>query len=99
MTDALDLVEGWIASLNVFVPKPAGGHINRVANLIRQINGNHELTSDPYLAALAIEHRAVMCTHYCDFANFNGLSIFEEFGQFRPGPSREELNRMLNLPL
>ena len=25
-------------------------------------------------------------------------NLAEEFGQFRPGPSREELNRMLNLP-
>ena len=26
-------------------------------------------------------------------------NLAEEFGQFRPGPSREELNHMLNLPL
>jgi hypothetical protein len=26
------------------------------------------------------------------------LKNLEEFGQFRPGPSREELNHMLNLP-
>jgi hypothetical protein len=25
-------------------------------------------------------------------------NLAEEFGQFRPGPSREELNHMLNLP-
>jgi len=25
-------------------------------------------------------------------------NLAEEFGQFRPGPSREELNHMFNLP-
>jgi hypothetical protein len=32
------------------------------------------------------------------FRRYLMQNLAEEFGQFRPGPSREELNHMLNLP-
>ena len=77
MSDALDQVEVWIALPNVFVPQPAQDHLNRVASLIRQANGNYELVSDAHLAALAIEHGAAMCTHDSDFLRFTGLTILD----------------------
>jgi uncharacterized protein len=77
MSEALGQAEVWIAQPNVFVPQPAQDHFSRVANFIRQVNGNHELVADAHLAALAIEHSAIMCTHDSDFARFTGLRLFD----------------------
>jgi len=77
MEDALEQVRAWIDWPNVFVPQPSDGHIRRVADLLRLTHGNHELVSDAHLAALAMEHRATMCTHDTDFARFVGLSVFD----------------------
>jgi predicted nucleic acid-binding protein len=77
MPVALDQVEVWIAQPNVFVPQPAQDHVPRVANLMRQTNGNHRLLQDAHLAALAIEHRATMCSHDSDFLRFPGLTVID----------------------
>jgi uncharacterized protein len=84
MSDALDQVEHWLAQPNVFVPHPAQDHFNRLANLIRQANGDSDLIGDAHLAALAVEHGATMCTHDTDFMRFAGLTVFDPLQQPPP---------------
>jgi toxin-antitoxin system PIN domain toxin len=81
MADALEQVEIWTAQPNVFVPQPAQDHLNRVANLLRQANGTSDLVSDAHLAALALEHRAIICSHDSDFTRFVGLTVLDPLRQ------------------
>lgn len=81
MSDALDQVEDWVDQPNVFVPQPAQDHLKRVANLLRQANGNFELVTDAHLAALAVEHGATMCSHDADFTRFAGLTVLDPLQQ------------------
>jgi uncharacterized protein len=77
MSDALNLVDDWIDQPNVYVPQPAGDHLKRVGHLLRQTRGGSSSVSDAHLAALAIEHQAILCSHDADFMKFTGVSIFD----------------------
>ena len=77
MAEALEQVEHWIEQPNAYIPHPSDGHFRRVANLLRSVNDNHALITDAHLAALAIEHQAILCSHDSDFNLFSALSVFD----------------------
>lgn len=69
---AMDVVDSWLAARSAQVLHP--GH--RHASLLRRMLGDGagaNLTDDAHLAALAIEHRAIVVSFDSDFQRFPGV--------------------------
>jgi len=73
VVETADFVRSWIAQPNVQIIQPADGHTDRVLDLLKQINAGGNLVTDAQLAALAIEHHAILHTADADFLRFPGL--------------------------
>lgn len=71
--EALDVVDGWLARPNVVVINPTDRHAAILRELLAPLGAGGNLTSDAHLAALAIEHRAELCSSDADFSRFTGL--------------------------
>jgi len=70
---AFDLLEAWVQQLSVVVPEPTARHLQTMRDLVLQLGLGGNLTSDAYLAALAIEHGAELCSADNDFGRFKRL--------------------------
>ena len=70
---AFDLVEAWLQQPSVTVPEPTPRHLQTMRDLILPLGTAGNLTSDAYLAALAIEHGAELCSTDNDFGRFSRL--------------------------
>lgn len=70
---ALDLVDGWLAQPCSTVLHPTERHSSVLRELLGPLGTAGNLTSDAHLAAVAIEHGAML--HSCDrdFSRFPGL--------------------------
>jgi hypothetical protein len=73
MTAAFDLVDSWLQQHSVIVPEPTGRHLQTMRDLLAPFGTAGNLTSDAWLAALAIEHRAELCSTDNDFERFSRL--------------------------
>ena len=71
-TGAMDRVESLLAQPNARVLNPLRRHAEIMHELLTTTNAAGNLTNDVHLAALAIEHGAVMCSADNDFARFPG---------------------------
>ena len=71
--EALDHVEGWLAQPNSLTVAPGRRHAALLRRLLEPLGAGANLASDAHLAALAIEHGAVLCSGDYDFARFAGL--------------------------
>jgi len=71
--EALDLVDGWLERPNVTVVEPTERHSAVLRELLAVLGTAGNLTSDAHLAALAIEHGALLCSCDADFSRFPGL--------------------------
>ena len=71
--EALDLVEAWLAQPCTTVVAPTDRHPAVLRDLLAPLGSAGNLTSDAYLAALAIEHGAELCSCDTDFSRFAGL--------------------------
>ena len=71
--EALDVVDGWLAQPAVTVVHPTDRHTTVLRDLLRPLGSAGNLASDAHLAALAIEHGAMLCSCDNDFARFAGL--------------------------
>lgn len=69
-------VTGWLAVPAVTILQPAGGHMELVFDLLRPTGAAGNLTSDAHLAALAIEHGAIVASTDTDFARFEKVRWF-----------------------
>jgi toxin-antitoxin system PIN domain toxin len=72
-TDALDLVDSWLAQPRVTVVHPTNRHAAVLGDLLTPLGAAGNLTSDAHLAALAIEHGATLYSCDNDFSRFSGL--------------------------
>jgi toxin-antitoxin system PIN domain toxin len=70
---AFGLVDAWLQQPSVTVPEPTARHLQTMRDLIAPLGAGGNLTSDAYLAALAIEHNAELCSTDNDFGRFNRL--------------------------
>ena len=70
---AFELVDAWLQQPSVTVPEPTTRHLQTMRDLITPLGAAGNLTSDAYLAALAIEHGAELCSSDHDFGRFNRL--------------------------
>jgi toxin-antitoxin system PIN domain toxin len=71
--EALDLVDGWLAQPCVTLVHPTDRHSAVLRELLSPLGTAGNLTTDAHLAALAIEHGALLCSCDTDFARFPGL--------------------------
>lgn len=71
--EALDLVDGWLDQPCVTVVHPTDRHAPVLRELLGPLGTAGNLTSDAHLAALAIEHGALLCSCDADFSRFPGL--------------------------
>jgi uncharacterized protein len=71
--EALDLVEGWLKQPCVTVIHPTDRHLAVLRELLSPLGTAGNLTTDAHLAALAIEHGALLCSCDADFSRFQGL--------------------------
>lgn len=67
---AFDLVDAWLQQPSVTVPEPTARHLQTMRDLISPLGTAANLTSDAYLAALALEHGAELCSTDNDFGRF-----------------------------
>jgi toxin-antitoxin system PIN domain toxin len=72
-SEALDLVDGWLAQPCAIVVHPTSRHAAVLRELLEPLGTAGNLTTDAHLAALAIEHGAELCSTDGDFSRFAGL--------------------------
>ncbi len=70
---AVAAVEEWLARPHVHFVQPGPRHLEIAFRLLREAGTGANLTTDSQLAALAIEHRADLCSNDSDFGRFVGL--------------------------
>lgn len=70
---AFDIVNAWLHQPNVIVPEPTARHLQTMRDLISPLGAGGNLTSDAFLAALAVEHGAELCSTDNDFGRFKRL--------------------------
>mgnify|MGYP000847682478 CR=1 FL=1 len=73
-TEALDVVDFWLAQPAAVVIAPTERHASTLRDLLLPLGTAGNLTSDAHLAALAIEHGATLISYDSDFGRFAGLS-------------------------
>jgi toxin-antitoxin system PIN domain toxin len=70
---AFDVAAAWLNQPCATIVDPGPRHLQILRELLRPLGTGGNLTSDAHLAALAIEHRAELCSSDTDFARFHGL--------------------------
>lgn len=70
---ATQLVESWLGQPCATVIHPTERHTAVLRELLLPLGTAGNLTTDAHLAALAIEHGALLCSCDTDFARFQGL--------------------------
>jgi uncharacterized protein len=70
---AIEIVESWLDQPCVTVINPTERHAAVLRELLSLLGAAGNLTTDAHLAALAIEHGALLCSCDTDFARFQGL--------------------------
>jgi uncharacterized protein len=70
---AIEIVESWLDQPCATVINPTERHAAILRELLSPLGAAGNLTTDAHLAALAIEHGALLCSCDTDFARFRGL--------------------------
>lgn len=71
--EATDIVRAWLAQPPAVVVDPTPRHAGLLAGLLAQTGTAANLVNDAHLAALALEHGAVLVSFDADFGRFAGL--------------------------
>jgi toxin-antitoxin system PIN domain toxin len=71
--EATDIVRTWLAQPAAVVVDPTPRHADLLAGLLAEAGTAANLVGDAHLAALALEHDAVLVTFDADFGRFAGL--------------------------
>ena len=73
MAEATDAVTSWLEQQSAGILDPGERHWTLLADLTREGQAAGPMVMDAVLAAIAIEHGAMLCTTDRDFARFPGL--------------------------
>lgn len=74
--EAAERVRSWQAQPVVQILEPRADHVAQVLDLLEELGTAGNLVTDAQLAALALEHDAVLHTADADFLRFRGLRWF-----------------------
>lgn len=72
-SEALDLVDAWLAAPSTTMLNPGPRHAVVLRQLLEPFGTAGNMTTDAHLAALAVEHDAELCSADADFSRFPGL--------------------------
>lgn len=72
-SDAVDLVDAWLAAPCTTTLSPGPRHAVLLRQLLEPFGAAGNMTTDAHLAALALEHDAELCSADADFSRFPGL--------------------------
>lgn len=75
LKQAFEIVEQWLSRPNAVVLEPTANFLQIFQKTAIDGQANGALLMDAHLAALAIEHGAVLATTDRDFSRFDGLKI------------------------
>jgi len=75
MAEAVAIVEDWLSRPMVDVLKAGERYWQILTLLLHNYQVRGSLLMDAHLAALAMEHGALLCTHDRDFQRFEGLRV------------------------
>ncbi len=70
LTEALGVVEAWLAQPAAVVVEPTVRHASVLADLLQAVGVGGNLVNDAHLAALAVEHHGQVVTFDLDFDRF-----------------------------
>jgi len=71
--EAMDAVRDWLAQPAALVVEPTPRHVDVLAGLLAETGTAGNLVNDAHLAALAVEHDAVLASFDADFGRFGGV--------------------------
>jgi uncharacterized protein len=71
--EAVGVVRDWLAQPPAVLVSPTARHIDVLAGLLAETGTAANLVNDAHLAALAVEHAAVLVSFDADFGRFRGL--------------------------
>lgn len=77
LTQALAIVEEWLALPNVQLLRPGPRHVTLAFDLLRAAGTSRDLATDAQIAAYALENRAVVHTADGDFSRFSGVPAID----------------------
>jgi len=80
MEEAVPIVSAWLKQPMVTILEPGERHRAVLTELLSQTQVGGPAVMDAHLAALAIEHGAVLCTSARDFARFPNLRMLNPLG-------------------
>ncbi|MBM4269125.1 MAG: type II toxin-antitoxin system VapC family toxin [Deltaproteobacteria bacterium] len=84
LTEGIEIVAEWLDLPPVRIVEPTERHWEVLASLLASAKAKGPLVSDAHLAALAIEHGALLCSSDADFARFAGLRLHDPLRAERP---------------
>jgi hypothetical protein len=76
VNEAVTFVSAWLERPMVTILNPGEGHWETLCDSMAKGQARGPLVTDAHLAALAIEHGAILATTDRDFARFPGLKFF-----------------------
>ena len=71
--DAMRQVDEWCAAPGAILVGPTPRHLELLTGLLSDVGTGGNLVNDAHLAALAIEHRAVIVSYDGDFGRFGSV--------------------------
>ena len=70
---ALGRVKSWFQYAHIQPLDPGANHLTFLQNIFDAVGGGAHLVPDAHIAALAMQHQAVVHSHDSDFGRFPGL--------------------------
>lgn len=78
--EALACMESWLGLRATVILEPTERHWELLSRLVRESRARGPAVMGAHLAALALEHGAVLCTTDRDFGRFPGLRVWDPLG-------------------